>query len=145
MKKVFLLALIFLMVTCAWAQAPQKMSYQAIIRNASNIVVASSTVGIKISIVKGTPNGPAVFAESHTKSTNANGLLSLEIGAGTGESTAGSIVVVWTDGLDSYVTLATAGAGKSGTDAIITGTLNTVATLTGVTPGALVAANFDFT
>ena len=70
---------------------------------------------------------------------------SLEIGAGTGESTAGSIVVVWTDGLDSYVTLATAAAGKSGTDAIITGTLNTVATLTGVTPGALVAANFDFT
>jgi hypothetical protein len=83
MKKVFLLALIFLMVTCAWAQAPQKMSYQAIIRNASNVVVASSTVGIKISIVKGSPNGPAVFAERHTKSTNANGLVSLEIGAGT--------------------------------------------------------------
>jgi len=71
------------MATYAWAQAPQKMSYQAIIRNASNVVVASSTVGIKISIVKGSPNGPAVFAERHTKSTNANGLLSLEIGAGT--------------------------------------------------------------
>ena len=71
------------MATYAWAQAPQKMSYQAIIRNTSNVVVASSTVGIKISIVQGTPNGPAVFAERHTKSTNANGLLSLEIGAGT--------------------------------------------------------------
>jgi hypothetical protein len=69
---------------------------------------------------------------------------SLEIGAGTGESTAGSIVVVWTDGFDSYVSLATAAAGKSGADAIITGTLNTVAVLNGVTPGALVAANFDF-
>jgi hypothetical protein len=71
------------MATYAWAQAPQKMSYQAIIRNTNNVVVASSTVGIKISIVQGTPNGPAVFAERHTKSTNANGLLSLEIGAGT--------------------------------------------------------------
>ena len=83
MKRVLLILLIFLMATYAWAQAPQKMSYQAIIRNASNVVVASSTVGIKISIVKGSPNGPAVFAERHTKSTNANGLLSLEIGAGT--------------------------------------------------------------
>lgn len=83
MKKVLLICTIFMLATCAWAQAPQKMSYQAIIRNASNIVVASSTVGIKISIVKGTPNGPAVFAERHTNSTNANGLLSLEIGAGT--------------------------------------------------------------
>jgi len=83
MKRVLLIALIFFMATGAWAQAPQKMSYQAIIRTASNIVVASSTVGIKISIVKGSPNGPSVFAERHTKSTNANGLLSLEIGAGT--------------------------------------------------------------
>lgn len=69
---------------------------------------------------------------------------SLEIGAGTGESTAGAIVVVWTDGFDSYVTLATAAAGRSGADAIITGTLETVAVLTGVTPGGLVATNFDF-
>lgn len=83
MKRVFLIVLIFFMAAGAWAQAPQKMSYQAIIRNASNVVVASSTVGIKISIVKGTPNGTAVFAERHTKSTNANGLLSLEIGSGT--------------------------------------------------------------
>ncbi len=83
MKKVLLICTIFILATCALAQAPQKMSYQAIIRNASNVVVASSTVGIKISIVKGSPNGPAVFAERHTKSTNANGLLSLEIGAGT--------------------------------------------------------------
>ena len=71
------------MATGAWAQAPQKMSYQAIIRNSSNVVIASSIVGIKISIVKGSPNGPVVFAERHTKSTNANGLLSLEIGSGT--------------------------------------------------------------
>ena len=66
----------------AWAQAPQKMSYQAIIRNSSNIVVASSSVGIKISIVKGVTNGSAVFVEQHTKTTNANGLVSLEIGGG---------------------------------------------------------------
>lgn len=82
MKKVVLGLLGFLLVASAWAQAPQKMSYQAIIRNASNIVVASSTVGIKISVVKGSPNGTAVYVERHFKTTNANGLVSLEIGGG---------------------------------------------------------------
>lgn len=71
------------MATGVWAQAPQKMSYQAIIRNASNVVVASSPVGMKISVVQGSPNGTAVFVERHVKSTNANGLVSLEIGGGT--------------------------------------------------------------
>ncbi len=82
MKKVLLGLVVFLLGASALAQAPQKMSYQAIIRNASNIVVASSSVGIKISVVKGSPNGTAVYVERHTKTTNANGLVSLEIGGG---------------------------------------------------------------
>ena len=82
MKKPSLVWIIVLLSTVAWAQVPQKMSYQAIIRNASNVVVASSTVGIKLSLVQGNPNGSTVFAERHSKTTNANGLLSLEIGGG---------------------------------------------------------------
>jgi len=82
MKKVGLIGLAILFSMGVWAQAPQKMSYQAIIRNASNVVVASSTVGIKLSLVQGNPNGSTVFAERHSKTTNANGLLSLEIGGG---------------------------------------------------------------
>ncbi|MFM7628477.1 MAG: hypothetical protein ACKO44_03090 [Algoriphagus sp.] len=82
MKKARLVWIIVLLSTVVWAQVPQKMSYQAIIRNASNVVVASSTVGIKLSLVQGNPNGSTVFAERHSKTTNANGLLSLEIGGG---------------------------------------------------------------
>ena len=65
------------------AQAPQKMSYQAVIRNSSNALIVSTAVGIKISILQGTSSGTAVFVETHTASTNANGLVSLEIGTGT--------------------------------------------------------------
>ena len=83
MKKVLLICTIFMIATFAFAQAPQKMSYQAIIRNANNVVVASSFIGIKISVVKGSINGTAVFVERHTKMTNSNGLVSLEIGSGT--------------------------------------------------------------
>jgi uncharacterized protein (TIGR02145 family) len=81
--KTLLLTLCFLLTfTALMAQAPQRISYQSIIRDANNVVVASSPVGIKISLLRGTATGPAVYVETHGKTTNANGLLSLEIGEG---------------------------------------------------------------
>ncbi len=65
------------------AQAPQKMSFQAVIRNASNAVVSRSNVGIRISILQGSTTGTIVYAETQTATTNFNGLISLQIGTGT--------------------------------------------------------------
>ena len=83
MKKIILTLLTLLTTVTLWAQAPQRISYQSVIRDGNNVVVASTTVGIKISMVRGTATGPAVYVETHRKTTNANGLLSLEIGDGT--------------------------------------------------------------
>ncbi len=83
MKKLFtLLAIVFLTVTIL-AQSPEFMSYQAVIRNNSNNLTANVTVGMKISILQGTEDGTVVYTETHTATTNANGLVSLEIGTGT--------------------------------------------------------------
>jgi len=71
-----------LIVSSTFAQAPQKMSYQAVIRNTSNALITSTPVGMQISILQGSPTGTAVFVETQTPSTNANGLVSLEIGIG---------------------------------------------------------------
>jgi microcystin-dependent protein len=65
------------------AQAPDKMSYQAVVRDASEDLVVNATVGIQISILQGTSTGTPVYVETHTPSTNINGLVTLEIGAGT--------------------------------------------------------------
>ena len=46
-------------------------------------MVASTTVGVKISLIQGTSTGSVVYSETHRKPTNSNGLLSLEIGDGT--------------------------------------------------------------
>ena len=67
----------------ASAQAPNKMSYQAVIRNNSNALVINSAVGMRISILQDSPNGTAVYVETQTSTTNANGLVSIEIGGGT--------------------------------------------------------------
>ena len=83
MKKIYSLVVGLLLTASDWAQAPQKMSYQAVIRNSSNALITSTPVGMQISILQGSSTGTAVYVETQTPSTNANGLVSLEIGTGT--------------------------------------------------------------
>lgn len=83
MKQLLLSFTSLLFSACLFAQAPQKMSYQAVIRNANNDLVTSALIGTKISILQGSSNGTAVYVETQSETTNANGLLSLEIGTGT--------------------------------------------------------------
>jgi hypothetical protein len=86
-----LVVLLFISINL-FAQAPQKMTYQAVIRNASNNLVVTAPVKMKISILQGSASGTAVYSELHNPTTNANGLVSIEIGSGTSPvGTIGSI------------------------------------------------------
>ncbi len=82
MKKLFTLVLISAFSIMLSAQAPQKLSYQAVIRNSTGGLVTNHAVGMKISILQGTSNGTPVYVETHTTTTNANGLATIEIGGG---------------------------------------------------------------
>lgn len=62
---------------------PQKMSYQAVVRNNSNNLVVSSAIGLRISILQSSTTGSVVYSETHSATTNANGLITIEIGGGT--------------------------------------------------------------
>ena len=73
----------FLLSLSTFAQAPSKMSFQAVIRNSSNQLVVNQTVGMRISVLQGSSNGTAVYVETQAPTTNTNGLVSLEIGNGT--------------------------------------------------------------
>ena len=64
-------------------QVPEKMSYQAVVRNTTNNLVTNQPVGMQISILQGSSTGTAVYVETQTPTSNANGLVSLEIGGGT--------------------------------------------------------------
>lgn len=83
MKKIITICAAIIMTASLWAQSPEKMSYQAVVRDGSNNLVTSSAVGMQISILQGSPSGTAVYVETQTPTTNANGLVSIEIGAGT--------------------------------------------------------------
>jgi hypothetical protein len=67
-----------------FAQSPEKLSYQAVIRDASNHLIANSAVGMKTSILQGSATGTPVYVEIYNPNpaTNANGLVTVEIGGG---------------------------------------------------------------
>lgn len=83
MKRIITICAAILMTASMFAQSPEKMSYQAVVRDGTNNLVSSSSVGMQISILQGSVSGTAVYVETHTPTTNANGLVSLEIGTGT--------------------------------------------------------------
>jgi hypothetical protein len=83
MKQFYTLVAALLLTTITFSQTPEKMSYQAVIRDASDALVQSQPVGMQISILQGSNSGTSVYKETQTPSTNVNGLVSIEIGTGT--------------------------------------------------------------
>jgi len=65
------------------SQAPTKINFQSVLRNTNGEVVSNSAVSLKISILSGTITGTAVYIETHDKTTDAGGIMSLQIGGGT--------------------------------------------------------------
>jgi len=82
-RGVFIAILLLELAVRALGQVPQKMSFQAVVRDAEGKLVTNRPVGMRISILRGMSGGPVVFSETHKPTTNANGLVSLEIGSGT--------------------------------------------------------------
>ena len=82
-KKIYTMIAVLCFTASVFAQAPQKMSYQAVIRNSSDELVTSTPVGMRISIIQDSMMGTAVYVETQTTSTNANGSVSIAIGTGT--------------------------------------------------------------
>lgn len=79
MRKIFTLVAAILLAVTVWAQSgcPQKMSYQAVVRNAANELVTNTT-GITVEIM--ISDGTISYSETHTVSSNQNGLISFMIG-----------------------------------------------------------------
>jgi hypothetical protein len=132
MKKLFTLLAAMVFISTAFAQSPQKMSYQAVIRNAGEQLINNHSVGMKISILQGSAAGTVVYTEIQTPTTNANGLATVEIGSGT-------IVTGTFSGIDwsagpYYLKVQTDPGG--GTDYTITGTSQLLSV-----PYALYSAN----
>ncbi len=76
------------------AQAPEKINYQAIVRDGSGQTLPGGTsVTVRFKIHDGTPQGVIVFTETNTVTTNQFGLITLFIGSNNNLAT-----VNWANG-----------------------------------------------
>ncbi len=82
-KHVFMLMVCIMVSIATYAQAPQKMSYQSVLRNTTGQLLVNQSVGLKISILQGSASGTVVYAETQSATTNAFGLISVQVGSGS--------------------------------------------------------------
>lgn len=80
--KIILVAII-LNASMLFAQSPDKISYQAVIRSSPDEVLSNQSIGMQISILQGSASGLEVYVETQKPTTNSSGLISVEIGSGT--------------------------------------------------------------
>ncbi len=82
MKKLFSFILIFISVW-AFAQAPEAINYQTVVRADDGTPSPYFPMDFKISILQGSSTGTVVYSEEHATSADANGMVSFKIGQGT--------------------------------------------------------------
>ena len=82
MKKKLLFILFSFLSFVIIAQTPNSFSYQTVIRNNNNELVANTTVGVRISILSGEAADKLWYQEEHNIRTNMNGLAYITIGRG---------------------------------------------------------------
>jgi hypothetical protein len=82
MKKGLFLILSLTLSYLSMAQVPNSFSYQMVIRNGNNELVANTTVGIRIGLLGGNAADTVWYEEEHKVKTNLNGLAYIIIGKG---------------------------------------------------------------
>jgi len=82
MKKLFLSIVTVLITASLFSQAaPGLFKYQAVIRDAAGAVKVSTAAKVDVVILKGAADGDIVLSETHNTTTNAYGLVTLNIGS----------------------------------------------------------------
>ena len=88
MKKIILTVAMAILAMVSFAQIPQAFSYQGVVRDADNKLVADKQVTVSVQILQGTDDGTAVYSENHEVTTNTNGLMTFELGSKDAENFA---------------------------------------------------------
>ncbi|MDA9563984.1 DUF1566 domain-containing protein [Flavobacteriales bacterium] len=84
MKRIILsLVAIATIALTSFGQAPEGFKYQAVVRDAGNTILNNQAVGMRMTIQQGSIGGTTVYQETFAPTTNAYGLVNLEIGNGT--------------------------------------------------------------
>jgi len=86
MKKLINLILFVLLASFnIYSQVPEKLNYQAVVRNASGEIISNQSVDMRISIIDSIMGGDVLYRETQTKTTNDYGVVNIAIGDGASD------------------------------------------------------------
>lgn len=91
MKKIVFFLLFVNVIVFAQAP-PQGISHRGTVYNASNVLMPNTAVKIRVSILDNSATGTFIYKEIHSKTTNAQGQYSLNIGEGANPTSAFSSI-----------------------------------------------------
>ena len=83
MKNLFLFITFGTITFSSFSQAPPSIPYQAVVRNTDGTMITNTAVTITFKIHDNSATGTVVYEETHATTTNAQGLVSLNVGGGT--------------------------------------------------------------
>lgn len=83
LKYTAFLIILLLASVSVFAQAPQGIPYQAVARNSSGAILASTTIRVRFTIHDSIATGAIVYRETFNPTTSAQGLFNLNLGTGT--------------------------------------------------------------
>ena len=83
MKKLYILIASVLITVSGLAQAPEGFNYQSVVRDNAGEVIANTGISIQFQLHETTAVGPVIYTETHSVTTNANGLFTTIVGQGT--------------------------------------------------------------
>jgi hypothetical protein len=95
MKQIFALALFFIAIGSANAQAPQGVNYQAVARNASGTELVNTPLTVRVGVYTDPSATQQAYEEIHNVTTNAFGLFNIIIGQGNQTSANAFNTIAW--------------------------------------------------
>ncbi|MFT7628896.1 MAG: hypothetical protein ACI9OS_002562 [Ulvibacter sp.] len=91
MKNALSIVLLLLLSVGIYAQAPEGFNYQALAKDAAGNIIVSTTIGVQIQVRETSIAGSVIYTETHSPTTNANGVFNLIVGQGTSTDTFNTI------------------------------------------------------
>lgn len=83
MKNFIILFFFLISAISSYAQSPDSISYQAIIRDPEGALLIEQAISVRIGIYQGAADGTKVYEETHSITTSADGQMTVLIGSGT--------------------------------------------------------------
>ena len=82
MRKLAVIIVAVFHAIIVFSQAPQGFNYQGVARDNNGSILKSQTLGFRVSILADSTNGTVVYSETHTTTSNTNGVFELVVGQG---------------------------------------------------------------